>query len=525
VHDDAASVRSDDFIADVCIIGGGPAGLTLADALAGTGTSVLVLEAGASPAARSDVKYARARSVGHPYFPVQTTRVRGLGGTSNHWYHDVGFRARPLDDVDFEARTAVPHSGWPFGRAYLDPFYARAHVVCGLGPFDYDATSWGGTAALDLGPDVVTSYFQLAPTDPFIKLGRRLVEQARVRLALQATVTELALDGNATSVVSATVRAPDGHARTARAKIWVLAAGGIDNARLLLANRSRLAAGIGNGHDLVGRFFMEHLSVRSGDWRPEGGVFRHDHGPFRAHSVRDVGLHAKLSPSQEVVRRRGLLNSTFFLDEMSDARASAGTLSLVSLKHALVDRPRPPHALGHAATVLRHLPDIARVVQGQVIRRATTPSPPVIQLRAMSEQAPNPLSRVTLGDRRDRFGVSEAVLDWRLTDLDRRSVRDAQDVIDAALRKAGLGRLERKLGEERPPADQRGQWHHMGTTRMHHDPRQGVVDADGRVHGMDNLFVAGSSVFPTGGYANPTLTVVALALRLADHLRARAGAA
>ncbi|TAL22732.1 MAG: GMC family oxidoreductase, partial [Frankiales bacterium] len=191
-------------------------------------------------------------------------------------------------------------------------------------------------------------------------------------------------------------------------------------------------------------------------------------------------------------------------------------------KHALVDRPLPSHLLGHAGTAVRHLPDLLRVVRRQLAhRRGRAGSFPdtMIQLRAMSEQAPNPLSRVTLDSKRDTHGVPLARLDWRLTELDRRSVRQAQDLIDTALRRAGLGRLENCLGDEWPPAEQRGQWHHMGTTRMHADPRQGVVDPQGRVHGKRNLYVAGSSVFPTSGYANPTLTVVALALRLADELR------
>ena len=519
--------RTDGRKYDLCIIGGGPAGLTLASALVGSGMSVLLLESGGFPARDQDVPLARARSVGHPYFPVQTTRVRGLAGTSNHWYHDVGFRARPLDAFDFEQRSAVPHSGWPFGRDVLDPFYARAHEICQLGPFDYDPASWTGLAAgpaLALGPDVVTSVFQLAPTDMFQRLGRQLLDDEATGVVLDATVTEIELDEAQDTVSAVQVRTPDGVAYQVQARAYVLAAGGIDTARLLLASCARQPAGVGNGHDLVGRFFMEHLSVRSGDWRPTQRALVCGPTPYRAHSVGDVQVHAKLSPAPEVLRERGLLNSTFFLDTMDDARASAGTLSLVTLKHALVDRPRPAHLVAHAATVARHLPDVVRVARRQLAhRRQRGDAYPdtMVQLRAMSEQAPNPLSRVTLDDKRDDFGVPQARLDWQLTELDRRSVREAQDVIDAALQGAGLGRLERKLGEERPTAEQRGQWHHMGTTRMHTDPRHGVVDPDGRVHGMRNLFVIGSSVFPTSGYANPTLTVVALALRLADDLRAR----
>lgn len=136
----------------------------------------------------------------------------------------------------------------------------------------------------------------------------------------------------------------------------------------------------------------------------------------------------------------------------------------------------------------------------------------------MSEQAPNPASRVTLGRQRDHLGQRRARLDWRLTGLDRESIRAAHGILDQAVREAGIGRVERPLGDERPPALIGGGCHHMGTTRMHPSPRRGVVDPDCRVHGVANLFVAGSSVFPTVGYANPTLTITALTVRLADHL-------
>jgi choline dehydrogenase-like flavoprotein len=140
-------------------------------------------------------------------------------------------------------------------------------------------------------------------------------------------------------------------------------------------------------------------------------------------------------------------------------------------------------------------------------------------MRVQAEQAPNPDSRVTLGTRRDRFGLPVARVDWRPAPSDRASIRASQEAVDEALRAAGLGHVEFMLGDEHPPALLEGNFHHLGTTRMHTDPARGVVDADCRVHGVRNLYVAGSSVFPTYGCSNPTLTVVALALRLADHLK------
>jgi choline dehydrogenase-like flavoprotein len=245
---------------------------------------------------------------------------------------------------------------------------------------------------------------------------------------------------------------------------------------------------------------------------------------FPVHTTRVRGLGGTSNHSPEVVRKQGLLNTTFFLDPMSRSRASAAVASVVSLKHALRDRPVPGGLTRHAGNVVRGAPHVARVA-GEVLagRRGRPVAPPVLrQLRCMAEQAPNPLSRVRLdGRRRDALGVPTAVLDWQLSELDRVSLRRAQDVVATAFEAAGLGRITRLLGEEAPAADVRGQWHHMGTTRMAREPRQGVVDPAGRVHGMSNLYVTGSSVFPTSGYANPTLTILALALRLASHLRER----
>jgi choline dehydrogenase-like flavoprotein len=179
--------------------------------------------------------------------------------------------------------------------------------------------------------------------------------------------------------------------------------------------------------------------------------------------------------------------------------------------------PQPPGRARHLAAALRGAP---QVIAGaaRVARDRDRVGDPIIILRTIAEQAPNPDSRVTLSDRRDRFGVPLPRLDWRFTELDRRSLRTTQELMDAALRQAGIGRVEQLLGDLDEPELFVGQWHHMGTTRMHDDPRYGVVDADSRVHGTTNLYVTGASVFATGGAVNPTLTAVAMGLRLADHL-------
>jgi choline dehydrogenase-like flavoprotein len=302
----------------------------------------------------------------------------------------------------------------------------------------------------------------------------------------------------------------------------VLAAGAIENARLLLASSEANPRGLGNEHDLVGRFFMEHPHIRSGVIRPRDPDLLSQLGLYQRHRAgeENVAIHAKLAVDPAVLRERGLLNTTYFVEPMSDSRASAATRSAIALKHAATFRPLPPDIARHLATVVTNAGAIASTAREVLTKKRTRD---VAQLMCMAEDAPNPDSRVTLGSRADSTGLPVARLDWRPSEAVRRSVRAAQDLLDEQLRDARLGRVDDKLGDEDPPREIKGAWHHMGTARMDPDPTRGVVDEHCRVHSVDNLYVAGSAVFPTVGYANPTLTIVALALRLADHLKARLG--
>jgi choline dehydrogenase-like flavoprotein len=368
--------------------------------------------------------------------------------------------------------------------------------------------------------NLTTSVFQLGPTDTFCNYLGELAASDNVTLLLHANVAELATEDDPSRVSSVRVVVPGGRGFSVSARMYILAAGGLENARTLLLSNRTAAKGLGNRHDLVGRFFMEHLAVESGVLRPVDPALFERTGLYGPHRVNGTQIQAKLSVKPDVLRRHQLLNSTFFLGPMSEARASTAVESVLTLRRARTWKPRPPHLGAHVANILTHSGPIA-VSTYRRLRGRPDDHLAVYQLVAMAEQAPNPYSRVTLSDRRDAFGLNRPRLDWRLTELDTRSIRGAIDIIDDELRQAGLGGLERKFGDERPRAQVQAQWHHMGTTRMDRDERRGVVDPNCKVHGVQNLFVAGSSVFPTSGYANPTLTIVAMALRLADMVKTR----
>jgi choline dehydrogenase-like flavoprotein len=363
---------------------------------------------------------------------------------------------------------------------------------------------------------VETTLFQHG-TSGFEGHYKELVRAPNVTLLLHATVVDLATDDDRCRVDRVEVRREDGSRCFVRARLVVLAAGGIENPRLLLLSRRVHRRGLGNDRDLVGRFFAERLSARTGYVVPATPALAQWNGFYAVHEAPGARLQGALRVTDAVQRQRQLLNCAFFLPTRSLSMTAEAVRSLATLVKAGRRQPLVEGLLGHARNVATGFTDLGVLARDRL--RPSDDAHSVLAVRVQAEQAPNPDSRVTLGSRRDRFGLPVAQVAWRPTDSDRASIRASQERLDAALRAAGLGRVEFMLGDERPPALLEGNFHHLGTTRMHADPNHGVVDADCRVHGVRNLYVASSSVFPTYGCSNPTLTVVALALRLADHLR------
>jgi choline dehydrogenase-like flavoprotein len=504
---------------DVCIVGGGPAGIVLAGQLADGGIDVALLESGGDDIEAEAQSLASGESVGEPYFPLDRARYRAYGGTSHHW---ISARAHPLDSFDFESRSGIPHSGWPIPRESLDSYYPVAQRLLALGPPRFDAAYWGaqiGARPLPLDERVVTStMFQFGPVDSVLRLRAALDASPNVTVYRHATVLALQPDEDGHRVGSVLVASTPDRRFSVDARAVVLAGGGIENARLLMLS------GIGTEHDVVGRYFMEHPHVRAGTIRPADGRLLGLLGLYRKIPTDGIRVSAALVPAAERLRREEILNSAWFLHARSSVFASAAARAISGLVETQGFAPPAPHRGARLRTLAAHPVSAVGTAGSLLARRATGRSVPraqLVELRLMAEQAPNPSSRVTLGERRDRFGQPVARLDWRLTDLDYYSIRRGQEVLDEALQAAGLGQVEERFGEQRPPIPISGGYHHMGTTRMSDSPRSGVVDRDCRVHGVGNLFIAGSSVFPTVGYANPTLTITALTLRLAAHLRPR----
>jgi choline dehydrogenase-like flavoprotein len=338
---------------------------------------------------------------------------------------------------------------------------------------------------------------------------------------LHANVTKLETDDRGEVVTCARASTLAGHRIEVRAKAFVLASGGLEVPRLMLLSRTRDGIGIGNRYDLVGRFFMEHPHVNIGRV-----VLTGDRGWVRAYQLQRLGqrvVRLHLCLPECLQRKAALLNCSCSIDIPDEDETSYAALRRI--KRTIVDPFENGSILRDLARTVANPLDVAFGVYSKLSRSRYIPRkriPDEILLRIRAEQAPIPHSRVTLSDRRDALGLQQIKLDWQLSGEERRSMRIMARVLSEEFTRLGLGEVHLfswlAPDQNSWPADLVGGPHHMGTTRMCDDPRQGVVDRDCRVHGVKNLFIAGSAVFPTGGYVNPTLTIVALAVRLADHL-------
>lgn len=553
---DARQVPRDSVVeADVCIVGGGPAGLTLARELAPLGLRICILESGGHEEDEATQELADGRFTGaHHFEPLRNARRRQVGGMANKWDSElgirnrVGFRAGPLDPIDFEKRDWLPFSGWPFGRAELDPYYERVHRSFELGPFDYGAERWetDGARRLPLDPAVFeTDVWTFVRQEIFTQeLPEALASRDNVSIFLWANVTEIESDDTASNVTGVRVACLSGNRFRVAARAVVLAAGGMENARLLLLSDRVQRGGLGNGENLVGRFFTEHQPVHGGTLFPSDPALIERLSLYDVRRVGEVPVIAKLRLREEVARREQLLGfSAALLPKHARYRHARGeyTDSVAYLLGALRRGRLPENVREHVRNV-RHGYDYitARLLHkasGGRLFRYFNAGPDmltgggwsqepdllrrysVIDVHLHVEQAPHPENRVMLARDLDPLGCRKTHLHWLWRERDIDSVRRGERLLAEELRRSGIG--EYRIAEEngRPVMESPGLHHHMGTTRMHDDPREGVVDANLRVHGISNLYVAGYSAFPTGGYINPTLTVLALTIRLADHMK------
>jgi choline dehydrogenase-like flavoprotein len=506
---------------DVCIVGSGAAGLTLAAELAGR-LRILLIEAGDRRPPTGDDDWLRGEATGAPFDGFQNGRRRSFGGATKGW---AGQCIR-LDPIVFEKRDWVPYSGWPFPAATLDPFYDRAEQMLGLHVPYYDARLWERFGRPDPGfdPADVTPRFTVYCRQPDLAraFGWALLrDKPNIDLVLNAAAVHIDLHSAGAGVTGLHVRAAGDRRGHVRARAFVLCGGGIENARLLLVSDKAQPNGIGNANDLVGRFFQDHPSGTTGHIATDNPARLQ--AQFRKFRGAGLTFWPKLALTDAAQRAGRYLNANALM--LFDY---AETSALQRAK-AVIAAARARQAAGfarEAARVLRHLPELtARGLHTLATGLAPVFPPSRVLLKAHVEQVPDPQNRITLSAERDGFGVRRPRLTWRVHPDELRSLRAVTEAAGAVLQRLGFGTmsvadwLDQDISQTQPHIEDT--YHHAGATRMAATPEFGVVVPDARVFGVDNLYIAGGSVFPTSGYANPTLTIMALAIRLADTLRAR----
>jgi choline dehydrogenase-like flavoprotein len=474
--------RISSTVYDVAIAGGGPAGITLALALATTGQRVALLEGGGLAFEAVSEDMYEGVSTGETYYGI-ASRLRYLGGASNHWMGRCG----SLDDIDFQSRSYRLLPGWPISRSEVYRFGAHAARVVDLKGFTFRPPS---------GRSLRSSNFRLAQFDlspPTRFLSKYLAPLRRTPTLdcfLHANLTNIDANIAADRVNSFTVRNYNGHVAKLRARRFVVALGAIENARVLLNSNDVMKAGLGNLSDFVGRCFMEHLDVSIGRFISTNDGFW-GRGPV------DV------SPSPELMLKHNINNGVLTLAPAASPQEFGRSAGLKRM-------------LRHGACTFE-----ATKVWGRKLYDFDCPGDSVIT--TMIEQVANPRSRITLTPERDTMGLHRISLAWHVDVRDLRSIEIMATELAKDFARQDIARIQ--IAPEvrnRTIRDFGLQSHHMGTTRMSRDARFGVVDADLKVHGIANLFMIGSSVFPTGGGINPTFTIVALTLRLAEHLKTKA---
>lgn len=526
--------------ADVVIVGTGPAGLTLAREFANQPINVILLESGDFAPHRSLKKLNEGETSGDHYPNPRWGRQRQFGGAPNRWQiyigpHLHGARYAPLDPLDFETRDYLPYSGWPITRAELDPYYARAQVHCGLGPYEYETPYWEkpGLGPLTFkGGRLVTNMFQFGAKDVWTKRYEDVTNARNIDVVTAASVVEIETDDGGTNATG--VRAMN-YAHVAfhvRAKQIILAVGCIESSRLLLNSTAKHRDGIGNAHDVVGRYFMDHPQSYLNILTPTDRRVFDTTGLFDLRPMGGYGVMAKLTFTEETLRREELLNACFVLFPRRDHFMSEAFQSFFTMALAVYHASRPTQIGHHIKAMAKGWRHLAQIGLWELQGKAPYPYLAhggwadipnksklfsVFEVFSLLEQAPDPNNRITLTEHTDPNGTRKVHVHWEFTERDRQSVARARQVFDQEMAESGFGTT---LWHP-DPYTSASSVHPIGGTRMHSSPRFGVVDADCRVHGMSNLYIAGSGVFPTSGYANPTLTVVALSARLADCVKAR----
>lgn len=472
--------------ADICIIGAGAAGITLALQLKGLGKRVLLMESGGLEYGPDTQKLNEGRNSGLKYPPLGSTRLRFFGGTTNHW----AGQSTPLDEIDFETRSWVPNSGWPIDYKEFSQYLDGASEVCKLTTDTFSNEEWSKrTGDMFETPGIETCIFGYpSPITRFGQAYRDEIENASdIECILFANAVSLNCNELTGELNSVEFKSLEGVSKLVRANKFILACGALQNIKLLL---NSVSSGINNSNDLIGAFFMEHPNYSVGEVEIDiGEVNPRLIKPRELSNGIDTRIDFKLTASEQ--KRLGVLNHTAFLFEKAK-RATSN--SWKGKMNSFLNR-----------------------VESKV--ESITKSK-VYAFKFRLEHAPSKQNRVSLSDSVDELQMQQLDLNLSFGDLEEKTLALVMSEFARHFAANHLGKVNVSAIPKKGWENKVGwQYHHFGGTRMSVSPEEGVVDTNLRCHHHPNLYIASTSTFPTGGHANPTLNLVAMTLRLAEHLK------
>lgn len=475
---DADSVEKNSILeADICLVGSGAAGISFAKKLSDSGLQIVILESGKMSPDKNDQMLNDFETTTLPI--DHTSRIRSFGGTTTAW----SGKWKPHDPIDFSHRDWVPYSGWPIQRPDIDPYYEESAEILGFPHLE----SFKKSGKLFETPELTTSIFHTIEKSR-LDFGKRFADafEAFKNISVYIGANVVGFSSKNNVVEDAHVRTRAGNAFFVRAKTFVLACGGIENPRILLLSN------LGNEHGQVGRYYMDHPKGIVGDILLKN----------QAENLSD--FWGRKSPE-------GLTMTGIGLTEK--AQRENRVLNSFILLYPIYARTE----------MLKIFPGPIKVTAHKLLKLALGNPKKIrsVSIRNYMEQAPVRENRVILSDTTDAFGNKIPKIDWSISDIDKRTMIVFQKNLKKECERIGLGTFESPLLEktEMEWPISKDASHHMGTTRMGNDPKTSVVDRNCRIHSLNNFYIAGSSIFPTSGSAFPTMTIVALALRLADHIK------
>ena len=532
-----------DISTDICIVGAGAAGITIALKLAEAGVAVVLLESGGLNEENDTQALYQGQVVDEKlHSPVDKYRQRRFGGSTTIW----GGRCMPFDPIDFEKRDYIAESGWPINYQDVAQYYPEASKLCEIGEPNFTINN-----AQENAPNIIKGFSSdiistqsiekfSCPTNFAQRYGHRLESNANVTVILHSNCTAIELTEDGKSVSYLQVKTLKNTSFKVSAKKFIIAMGGLETPRLLLASCSVNKAGVGNEHDVVGRYYMCHMAGNIGEVKLNGSVHEVYHNYFLSpdgiYSRRRLSLYEDIQKEQKI----GNMIARLHFPRISDPIHKIGVLSSLYIVKNLISYEygkrlndgsiKPLEYIKHLFNIITDPVDITKFLIHWITKRtfAARKFPSIIlsnrnnlfSFDVHGEQEPNVNSRVSLIDATDPLGMPQIKVDWHYTKNDILTVKRTLDIFAAEFERKNIGTVyydESKIEEELLRFGAYG-GHHIGTARMGNDVKNSVVDANCKVHGVSNLFIAGSSVFPTSSQANPTLTIVAMSLRLADHL-------